>query len=66
MSFRFECWIMSLTQLFAVVSALLYRNNGIKGYIYRTVILVVLLSTYQASLNFYYALCFMVFIFRAC
>ena len=62
-SFRFECWIMSLTQLFAVAAALLYRNNGIKGYIYRMVILVVLLSTYQASLNFYYALCFMVFIF---
>lgn len=62
LTFRFECWIMSLAQLFAVCAALLYRNFGWKGKVCRVFFLIILLATYQASLNFYIALCFLVLV----
>lgn len=62
LSFRFDCWTMAIAQLMATIAALSYREKTITHYAIRLLILTAILSTYQASMDFYISLCFLFYI----
>ncbi|QHC34642.1 glucosyltransferase domain-containing protein [Komagataeibacter xylinus] len=62
LSFRFDCWTMTIAQFMSAIAATTFRKKTISDCIIRISLLTAILSTYQASLNFYISICFLIMI----